>query len=145
MQRSSLGSFSIDSLMAPTLTPTRLGSMFCNGYVFLPPPQNSVIPSSHSDFYPSGPGSIPGFTHNQLLGLGSNVPIGFQNRSGLPHMFPGGIPFAFAGVNQRNSQFISQRNSSPSSPKTRRLDQENYDKITNEEEAHQLTGNSIKL
>lgn len=145
MQRSSLGSFSIDSLMAPTLTPTRLGSMFCNGYVFLPPPQSSVLPSSPSEFYSSGAGAIPGFTHNQLFGLGTNIPIGYQNRTGLSHMFPGGVPFALASMNQRPSQYISQRNGSPTSTKCRRLEQENYDKITNEDEPHQLTGNFRKV
>lgn len=94
MHRSNVGgSFSIDSLMAPTVNP-RFGPMMCNGYLFMPPtglPQTPVSPSMlspESMAYQMQSYAQSQFLRGQFAAANSATYRNHLHLSGLASMLP---------------------------------------------------------
>ncbi|CAC5410971.1 GBX [Mytilus coruscus] len=115
MQRPGIGSFSIDSLMAPTAVASRYGPLFCNsGYFFMPPT------TGITGFAPSSQASDSTFnyqnlTTEQLLAArAQQFTLGhFPNPYGLPNVNPM-APFAGLNFKSKLSPGAHEKHSSPS-------------------------------
>ena len=116
MQRPGIGSFSIDSLMAPTAVASRYGPLFCNsGYFFMPPTTGiagfaPVSQASDSQF------NYQNLTTEQLLAArAQQYSLGhFPNPYGLPNINPM-APFAGINLKSKLSPEAREKQTTPNS------------------------------
>ena len=95
MNKTGIGSFSIDSLMAPSVNP-RFGQFMCNGYMYVPPVANH--PSSLNPTELSL--SLQNFAQHPLLSSRAMFPGGFNMAASRPQNFMMGSMHPYGMVPQ---------------------------------------------
>lgn len=135
MQRPGIGSFSIDSLMAPTAVASRYGPLFCNSGYFLMPPTTAMTGFAPTSQSSDSPFNYQNFTTEQFLAARAQQ-FGlahFPNPYGLPSMNP---MAPFTGMNLKSKLSPETRDRSPtptgklSSEDTRADSRDTYDRCS---------------